>query len=51
MIITLLAHGCPRQAIVAVFGVDEQTVKSLDEDAGEAMAIAIESGHSNFGDS
>ncbi len=34
-IITLLAHGCPRQAIVAAFGVDERTVKSLEEGAGE----------------
>jgi transposase-like protein len=34
-IITLLAHGCPRQAIVAAFGVDERTVKSLEEGAGQ----------------
>ena len=33
--ITLLAHGCPRQAIVAAFEVDERTVKSLEESAGE----------------
>ena len=34
-IITLLAHGCPRQAIVVAFEVDERTVKSLEEGAGE----------------
>jgi transposase-like protein len=33
-IITLLAHGCPRQAIVAAFGIDERTVKSLEKNAG-----------------
>ena len=33
-IITLLAHGCPRQAIVAAFEVDERTVKSLEKNAG-----------------
>jgi transposase-like protein len=34
-IVTLLAHGCPRQAIVAAFGVDERTVQSLERGAGE----------------
>jgi len=33
--ITLLAHGCPRQAIVAAYKVDERTVKGLEESAGE----------------
>lgn len=33
-IITLLAFGCPRQAIVAAFEVDERTVKSLEKNAG-----------------
>lgn len=33
-IITLLAFGCPRQAIVAAFGVDERTVMSLEKRAG-----------------
>ena len=33
-IITLLAHGCPRQAIVAAFEVDERTAKNLEEKAG-----------------
>lgn len=35
MIITLLAHGCPRQAIVAAFGVDERTVQDLERSAGQ----------------
>ena len=34
-IITLLAHGCPCQAIVAAFEVDERTVKSLEESGGK----------------
>jgi len=34
-IVTLLAHGCPRQAVVAAFKVDERTVKSLEEGAGK----------------
>lgn len=34
-IVTLSAHGCPRQAIVAAFEVDERTVKSLEESAGK----------------
>ena len=28
LVITLLAYGCPIQAIVAAFGYDERTVKS-----------------------
>jgi transposase-like protein len=34
IIITLLAHGCPRQAIVAAFEVDERTVQNLEREAG-----------------
>ena len=34
-IVTLLAHGCPRQAIVAAFEVDERTVKSLEKGSGK----------------
>ena len=34
-IVTLLGHGCPRQAIVVAFEVDERTVKSLEEGAGK----------------
>ena len=31
---TLLAHGCPRQAIVAAFGFDERTVAAWQAKAG-----------------
>jgi transposase-like protein len=34
IIITLLAHGCPRQAIVAAFEVDERTAQDLEREAG-----------------
>ncbi len=33
-VMTLLAHGCPRQAIVAAFGLDERTVASWQQRAG-----------------
>lgn len=35
IVLTLLAHGCPRQAIVAAYGLDERTVKSWWQRAGE----------------
>jgi len=35
IVITLLAHGCPRQAIVAAFGLDERTVQGWQQRAGE----------------
>src|SRR5207244_668408 len=35
LILTLLVHGCPRQAIVAAFGVDERTVADWQSRAGE----------------
>lgn len=35
LVVTLLAHGCPLQAIVAAFGVDERTVATWWERAGE----------------
>jgi transposase-like protein len=31
IVVTLLAHGCPVQAIVAAFGLDERTVLSWNE--------------------
>lgn len=34
IVITLLAHGCPTQAIVAAFGWDERTVHRLQQQAG-----------------
>jgi transposase-like protein len=33
-VLTLLAHGCPVQAIVAAYGFDERTVKEWWERAG-----------------
>jgi transposase-like protein len=33
-VITLLAYGCPRQAIVAAFGLDERTVADWQQRAG-----------------
>lgn len=35
LVITLLAHGCPVQAIVAAFGIDERTVKRWWQRAGQ----------------
>jgi transposase-like protein len=35
MVITLLAHGCPPQAIVAAFGLDERTVHAWQVRAGQ----------------
>ena len=35
LVITLLAYGCPVQAIVAAFGWDERTVKRMQAAAGE----------------
>jgi transposase-like protein len=34
VVITLLAYGCPLQAIVAAFGVDERTVQAWQSRAG-----------------
>lgn len=38
VVLTLLAHGCPVQAIVAAFGVDERTVNSWQERGGQHCA-------------
>ncbi len=35
MVLTLLGHGCPIQAIVAAFGLDERTVAAWQERAGQ----------------
>ena len=35
LVLTLLAHGCPRQAIVAAYGLDERTVKEWWQRAGK----------------
>lgn len=34
-VVTLLAHGCPPQAIVAAFGLDERTVSAWQAEAGQ----------------
>jgi len=34
-VVTLLSYGCPQQAIVAAFGIDERTVASWEARAGE----------------
>ena len=34
LVLTLLAHGCPLQAIVAAFGYDERTVAAWQAKAG-----------------
>jgi transposase-like protein len=38
LVVTLLAHGCPPQAIVAAFRLDERTVASWQERAGKQCA-------------
>jgi transposase-like protein len=35
IVVTLLAHGCPVQAIVVAFGLDERTVLSWNERSGQ----------------
>jgi transposase-like protein len=35
IVLTLLTHGCPRQAIVAAYGLDERTVADWHEHAGQ----------------
>jgi len=35
IVVTLLAHGCPVQAIVAAFGLDERTVISWNDRSGQ----------------
>lgn len=34
-VVTLLAHGCPPQAIVAAYGLDERTVSAWQAEAGQ----------------
>ncbi len=34
-VVTLLAHGCPVQAVVAAFSLDERTVARWQKEAGE----------------
>ena len=35
IVVTLLAYGCPRQAIVQAYGLDERTVAAWQERAGQ----------------
>src|SRR5262249_61702231 len=35
VVLTLLTHGCPLQAIVAAFGLDERTVAAWQHKAGQ----------------
>ena len=35
LVLTLLCHGCPRQAIVAAYGLDERTVADWQHRAGQ----------------
>jgi transposase-like protein len=35
LVLTLLCHGCPRQAIVAAYGLDERTVADWQQRAGQ----------------
>ena len=35
LVLTLLCHGCPRQAIVAAYGLDERTVADWQRRAGQ----------------
>ncbi|MGF1504227.1 MAG: hypothetical protein ACFB51_03690 [Anaerolineae bacterium] len=42
VVVTLLAYGCPVQAIVAAFGLDERTVRSWLEKAGEHCQMVHE---------
>lgn len=49
LVLTLLCHGCPLQAIVAAFGLDERTVASWQARAGEQCQAVhqhlVEAGH------
>ena len=42
VVVTLLAHGCPLQAIVAAFGLDERTVRSWYLKAGAHCQVVHE---------
>jgi len=42
LVLTLLCHGCPVQAIVAAFGLDERTVAAWQARAGEHCQVVHE---------
>jgi transposase-like protein len=41
-VVTLLAHGCPVQAIVAAFGLDDETVRAWLKKAGQHCQVVHE---------
>jgi len=49
IVVTLLAYGCPIQAIVQAFGLDERTVASWRDRAGkhcqEVHQAVVQQGH------
>ncbi len=47
IVVTLLAHGCPLQAIVAAFGFDERTVAAWWARSGGRGRRPIDAGHSD----
>jgi transposase-like protein len=53
LVVTLLAHGCPVQAVVAAFGVDERTVAAWRQRAGthcrQVHAHLVQGGHLELG--
>ncbi len=53
IVVTLLAHGCPVQAIVAAFGLDERTVADWQQRAGQQCrrvhADLVQAGHVRLG--
>ena len=53
-VITLLAYGCPRQAIVVAFGIDERTVATWQQRTGvhcEQVHQALGTTPAGFGSS
>ncbi len=52
-VVTLLAHGCPPQAIVAAFGWDERTVARYQQEAGaqcqRVHEHVVQAGHVELG--
>ena len=53
VVLVLLCHGCPRQAIVAAFGLDERTVRQWQARAGwhcqKAHAALVQRGRVDLG--
>ena len=49
LVLTLLAHGCPLQAIVVAFGFDERTVATWGARAGRQARRSRSTSSSNHG--